>query len=247
MNWLSLLCLALLVACERPMPMYGSTEHNALHGIINDGKTVNQITLFNDRNNFRPTLRFDPEITVYAGTLGWDAYKNPSKIRPGWANEIRISLSFTADHKLVPDKKAAEEKTLGVIDIDFNASLGESHEWSAMQKKYIDEIIAKSPIRNQKDNWGLHEYMVVDGKDVERYVYVPIDQNYNGGRDYPFSIHCDAAAQIEDKVHPLINCVADLVYQPDIAVTYKFVPKLLPYWREIYRELHVFFDHAVQR
>ncbi|WP_338846101.1 hypothetical protein V8J88_20425 [Massilia sp. W12] len=247
MNWLSLLCLALLVACERPMPMYGSPEHNALHGIINDGKTVNQITLFNDRNDFRPTLRFDPEITVRAATLGWDAYKNPTKIRPGWANKINIVLGFTKNKKLLAANKIPENEILGFVYIDFIANLGDSPDWNAKQNKLIAEIIARSPIRNQRNDWGLHEYMVVDGKEVDRYVYVPIDQKYNGGRDYPFSIHCNTGALIEDKVHPLTNCVANLLYKPDIAVTYAFSPNLLPYWREIYRELHVFFDQTVQR
>ncbi|WP_338846102.1 hypothetical protein V8J88_20430 [Massilia sp. W12] len=184
---LILVSFVLLTACERPMPLYGSSEHNALHGIINDGKTVNQITLFNDRNNFRPTLRFDPEITVYASTLGWNAYKNPSKIRPGWANTINIVLDFTKNKKLVVGNKIPENEILGFLNIDLIANLGDSPDWNTMQNKLIDEIIAKSPIRNQKDDWGLREYITVEKNRVERYVYIPIDQVYNGGRDYPLA------------------------------------------------------------
>ena len=239
--------LLLLMGCERPFPLLGSPAHDAMHGVINDGKTVNQITLFNDRNNFRPKLRFEPAIAIEPQTYGWNAPKNPVKIRPGLANKVSFGMDFTTEHKLVPHKTVPEKQILGSVGIVFIASLGSSPAWQAKQKEVQRKIIAKSPISNIKQDWALHEYMIVSGEWVRSYEYFPLDQSFDRDKNDPFRISCGTGALFKDKEHHLSGCAANMLYVPDISITYRFGPQLLPYWREVYQEIQAFTKNTVQR
>jgi hypothetical protein len=72
--------MSLTGGCNERIPLENTPELYKLHGIVNDGKTANEITLINDRNKNRPKLRFPPEIPV--GVYTPETYNpDPTPIR----------------------------------------------------------------------------------------------------------------------------------------------------------------------
>jgi hypothetical protein len=71
--------------CKERVPAENTPDFYKLHGIVNDGKTANEIALINDRNSNQPKLRFPPEIGVSVYTP--DTHNPNPKI-------IRNALAF---------------------------------------------------------------------------------------------------------------------------------------------------------
>jgi hypothetical protein len=229
---LAVLVFALLGSgCKEQIPPTNTDPYNRLHGIINDGKTVNEITLINESNGNRPKLRFPSTIRVDVDTHGsHDA--NPVAIRMGFANEAWIDLEIDGEHNLVPQVKKHSDS----IQIRFSASVGPAKaDWIADR---LGEIEKRSIRTTDKPEWGLREYAIGDPKtgDIWRYEYVPLDESFRSVDGTRMWFSCNGGASKPD------HCMNSFNSSDGLSIVYVYEPNLLSYWRQIHQEVLTFAD-----
>ena len=233
----------LLCACdrsERPNP-------DALHGVVRDGKTFNEITLFNDSNNNRPKLRFAPEMGIMPYTAGWNDRKNPVPIRRGWATQVEVGIEITKDFQVRAIRTGEPSQVLGSSLLSFIASHTESPVSRQNETEHIAKFIAESPIANTRHELGLYEYMITNGRHVSSYEYLPIDENFISYRSLPFRISCGSGGDPTEKIPTLSGCHTNFEHASGTAVTYSMTPSLLPHWREVYMAIDQFTSSLIQQ
>ena len=233
----------LLCACdrsERPNP-------DALHGVVRDGKTFNEITLFNDSNNNRPKLRFAPEMGIMPYTAGWNDRKNPVPILRGWATEVKVGVEITKDFQVRATGTVEPSQELGGVLLSFIASHTESPVSRQNETDYIAKFIAESPIANTRHELGLYEYMITNGHHVSKYEYLPMDKNFLPHRSMPFRISCGSGGDPTEKIPTLSMCGASFKHASGTAVTLSMTPSLLPHWREVYMAIDQFTSSLIQQ
>lgn len=230
---LAVLVFALLGSgCKEQIPQTNTDPYNRLHGIINDGKTVNEITLINESNGNRPKLRFPSTIRVDVDTHGsHDA--NPVAIRMGFANEASIDLDMIAEHKFVP----LEKKYSNLMQMRFSASVGpRTADWVADR---LEEIKKRSIKTTDKPEWDLREYAIGDPKtgDIWRYEYVPLDESFRSVDGTRMWFSCNGAG-----VKGPSLCINRFNFSDKLSIDYYYNSDLLPYWRQIHQEVLTFTD-----
>ncbi|MFZ6708174.1 hypothetical protein [Undibacterium sp. TC9W] len=234
-----------LYACKRnQLPHSGTRAHNELHGIVNDGKTTNEIVLFNDINSFQTKLRFPPEISVVVETLGWNAPEQPTLIRKGYANNARIGLDLTKKMQLVPKKSIAEDQLLGGLGVQFSANGG------IPTPEYIEanfkESIANTRPFEDKPELKLREYTQLTANgDISGYLYVPLDKNIKGFEGEKILIGCHVGGAKSLNNQRPSSCASHIRRAGGLSVTYSFDSGLLPYWHEILSEINNVTDRLV--
>lgn len=225
-----LLMAVSLVACKEYVPASGTVDYNRLHGIINDGKTVNEITLVVDGKDTGPTVRFPKDMPVLVETAGThDA--DPIPIRRGFANSARTTLFYAKDVGLVrinPVQRKAD--SYGVM-VEFHASRGPQRAQDV--EKRLQEIAQLSVRTTDRPELGLREYVLLVPKTdvVSQYVYVPIGEaliSPDGGRMY---IGCRA------NDNGPTRCADSFTYQGRLAVAYDYSPDLLSHWRQLHQDV----------
>jgi hypothetical protein len=238
------LAMLMLSGCKERVPAENTPAFYKLHGIVNDGKTINQITLINDRNNNRPKLRFPPHISVYVITPGTHD-RNPRVIRKGFAYGAGVTLELNAQKKLIPIVRTPDHLVYDRIGIYFNASLGgESPE---RRNARIEEFVQKSIETTDKPEWGLREYVLVAPKTdhISGYEYIPMDESVRSADGLRMWIGCShGGSKITNNDGP-VHCTSYFTDQRGIAVTYDYGVRLLPYWRQIYQEVVNFTDSVI--
>jgi hypothetical protein len=229
----------LLSGCKDRVPLANTPGYYKLHGIVNDGQTVNEITLFNDRNDNRPKLRFPAGVGVDVNTPGTHG-PNPTSIRKGFAYSAAVWLDLTDVLKLKP---VPHDNASNSVSITFHASLGPEDVQKA--EAGLNEIARLSVRTTEKPEWGLREYVLITPKtdSISGYHYVPTDESSRPTNDgVRMSIGCrPEAAKLTNNIGPS-SCAASFNFPGGMAVSYMFSPKLLPYWREIYQEVIKFTD-----
>jgi hypothetical protein len=224
------LAMLMLSGCKERVPAENTPAFYKLHGIVNDGKTINQITLVNDRNNNRPKLRFPPHISVYVTTPGTHD-RNPRVIRKGFAYGAGVSLEFNAQKKLIPIVRTPDHLVYDRVGIYFNASLGGEN--PQKENAWLQEFLQKSVQTTDKPEWGLREYHLKGPNLADSIYYIPLDHDFKSmeGANIYFSCY--------------VNCTSSFSLLSGAAIVYNFNPSLLPYWREIYEEVYKFTDLVI--
>jgi hypothetical protein len=226
----------LLSGCKDKVPLENTVEFDKLHGIVNDGKTVNEITLINDRNDNRPKLRFPAGVSVGVNTPGTHD-PNPTLIRKGFAYSATVWLDLTDALKLKP---VPHDSTLNSVYITFIASPGVDIQTEARLKE-IEHLSVRT---TEKLNLGLREYVLLSPKsdDIAEYDYVPIEASFRKVDDVRMWIGCRSeAAKLTNNLGPS-SCAANFNFPGGVTASYMFSPQLLPYWREMYQEVIKFTD-----
>ena len=218
--------------CKEQIPPTNTDPHNRLHGIINDGKTVNEITLVNGVNDNRAKLRFPPEIRVDVDTQG-SHDSNPVPVRMGSANVALINLEVDEKHKLVPLAKKYSDS----IQIRFSASVGpRKADWVADR---LQEIRNRSIKTTEKPEWDLREYISgnPEAGSAGRYEYVPLDENFRSVDGTKMWFSCNGAG-----VRGPSLCINRFNFSDKLSIDYYYSSDLLPYWRQIHQEVLTFAD-----
>jgi hypothetical protein len=238
---IALLFLLMLNGCKERIPPTNTSAFNRLHGIVNDGKTANEITLINGYNKNQPRLMFPPEVAVNVITPGTHD-PDPTPIRKGYADSASISLEFTKQKQLIPIVRTPNHLVYDSIFIRFIA--GRSPSNIQRTEARLREIAELSVRTTDRPELGLREYVLVTPKtgDISRVEFVPMDEDFHstdGGRMW---IGCHATGPIAELANRLIDpalyhCASNFNYRNAINVAYVFEPKLLPYWRNIYPEV----------
>ncbi|WP_211472487.1 hypothetical protein [Collimonas humicola] len=229
-----LVIASLSSGCKEQIPPTDTDPYNRLHGIINDGKTTNEITLVNESNTNRPTLRFPSAIRVDVDTSGAHD-SHPVPIRTGIANEASIDLAVDTEHKLVPYVK----KHFDSIQIRFSASVGPAEaDWVAARLREIEKRSIKTV---DKSEWGLREYDIGDPKTgtVWRYEYVPLDESFRSFDGTRIWFSCNGGGGRPD------HCMNRFDFSDGLSIVYIYEPDLLAYWRQIHQEVLKFVDSSL--
>lgn len=239
-----LITLSVFAGCKKHTYIIsGTAPYNELHGIINDRKTVNEITLVNDRNSNAPKLRFPADIPVGVYTAISanliDAANPPSEIRKGYATKAQIGMGFTKNKRLVPlipggpERVLSEKENLGNVGIHFIASLGPYT--VEKTEAYLHEIATQSIRTTDKVEWGLREYIPTIAGQQQGFIYVPLDTNFRSIDGVRIYFGCGNAGAVTNRSPA--SCATNFNDIQGLAVTYNFQPELLPYWRELHSEV----------
>ncbi|MHA6893253.1 hypothetical protein ACQUJT_04110 [Ralstonia pseudosolanacearum] len=220
--------------CKERVPEENTPAFNKLHGVINDGKRVNEITLINDRNNNRPRLRFPPDVPVSVYTPETHE-PNPKIIRKGFAYEATVVLELSAEKKLKAIVRTPDHLVYDTVEIRFISSLGPDSPQAVEAR--LKEISRESFQTIDRAEWGLKEYQPTIAGDLAGYEYVPFDEEFksiDGGRMW---IGCHVGgAKLTNNQGPA-GCAGHFNYRNGLNVTYLFNSSILPYWRQIYGEV----------
>ncbi|WP_211472491.1 hypothetical protein [Collimonas humicola] len=232
----AVLIISLISGCKDHVPESNTPPYYKLHGIVNDGKTVNEITLFNDRNNNLPELRFPPEIFVDVDTAGAHD-SNPTLIRKGFANSAGIALAFNSKNKLEPLKNKHDD----FVSLNFSASLGPENVQATEAR--LREIASSSIRTTTMTDWGLREYVTLAPKTdmLSQFDYVPLDDSIRSADGVRIWVGCLGGGDRSVLGSPAERtaayaCAGHFDIQGGLSVTFIFKSELLPHWREIYNE-----------
>jgi len=238
------LAMLMLSGCKERVPAENTPAFYKLHGIVNDGKTINQITLVNDRNNNRPKLRFPPHISVYVTTPGTHD-RNPRVIRKGFAYGAGVSLEFNAQKKLIPIVRTPDHLVYDRVGIYFNASLGAKS--PERRDARVQGFVQKSIRTTDKPEWGLREYVMVAPKtdDISGYQYIPLDESVRSVDGLRMWIGCSHGGSNITKNDRPVHCASSFSDRRGVGVTYDYDVSLLPYWRQINQEVVNFLDSII--
>ncbi|WP_211475177.1 hypothetical protein [Collimonas humicola] len=229
-----MLLLSSLSGCKERLPLTNTDNYNQLHGIVNDGSTVNEITMVNERNGNRPRLRFPAEVEVNVFTLGTDD-TNPVSIKKGIADKASVGLQFNAEQKLVPIVKG--EKNGDLIRIDFIASLGPDS--PQLIDERLLEVAREAVQKPEKQEWGLREFVLVVPKTemISGYAYVPLDQSFRSMDGARMWIGCHAGGSKITNSEGPASCASNFNVPGGLGVTYEYGSRLLPFWRQIHEQV----------
>jgi hypothetical protein len=115
--------VVLLVSCRDQYPASNTEAHNNLHGIVNDSKTVNEITLVNNVTEDGPRVRFPAGLAIAVSKLGTHD-RGRTEIRKGLAYEAEGTLEFTPDKRLVPIVRKPDRPRYEPVSIRFTVASG---------------------------------------------------------------------------------------------------------------------------
>ena len=233
--------LALCVlGCEERVPAENTPAFYELHGVVNDGKRTNEITLINDRDESRPKLRFSPEIPVSVYTP--DTHNpNPRKIRKGLAYQASVALELDPQRKLIPIVPTPDHLIYDMVEIRFRSGKPNL----AWAEATLSNLLRQSPRVVEKTEWGLKEYMPMVGGALHSFDYIPLNDDFKSIDGMRMWIQCDVGgAKISGNQSPAV-CASQFLYKNWLSVVYVFRASLMPYWQEIYREVIRFSDHVL--
>ena len=237
----ALVALTLLsfAGCKERPPMEGSPDYYKLHGIVNDGKTVNEITLINDRNNNRPKLRFPADIAVGVVTEGLND-PVPNQIRKGFANEASVWLGLSEKKWLIPVVMMPDHMGYEAVRIRLIASLGSQTDAT---EKLIHKI-AQLSVHTTTDRHDveLREYRPKSPGWGQGFYFVPLDDAFRLFDGEKLIIECEGTTRSNGNIG---TCGASFNHPSGTAVAFHFHSKNLPYWRQIYTEIYKFTDSVV--
>lgn len=241
----AILVMALLVGCKDRVPAANTPAFNELHGIVNDGKTINEIILINDRNGNRPQLRFPPEIGVTAYTPHTHD-PNPKVIRRGFAYEVAVTLALDQKKRLVPPSQAPKDPVYSSVHIRLGASQGpEDRQRTEARLKEIAQLSVRTM---DNPEWGLREYVLLAPKTdtVMAYEYLPLDENLTPFHSETIRISCHATGgSFTSGDHRPSTCASHYFDYSGVSVSYRYDSRLLAYWYDIYREVFSFTDSVL--
>ncbi|MEC4718280.1 hypothetical protein RY831_03910 [Noviherbaspirillum sp. CPCC 100848] len=239
-----------LGGCEDKMPRVGSEQYNQLHGILNDGNTVNEITLFSEQSKFQPKLRFPPTVRVAATT--WESGDGQSaKIRKGFANEVVTSLWLSEQGRLLFEKVDASSD--GPRRVSFAFIAGVDPNFKNSQKQRLKDIVARSVRTTDLPELGLKEYVVLEPKSsaIATVAYVPLrkeDLSLFGDAQW---ISCEVAASTKDLNEPLIgrvdSCATSFHSLETLTFTASFERTVLSSWRDLVDESNSFANSILMK
>lgn len=223
------LLLIQLTACKDHLPIEGTPEHYALHGVVNDGKTINEIKLFDPRIVLPVRLRFPADTWIGVTTEGWND-RPPVIIRKGYATTLLTSKTFDENKKLV---NVNEKKPDATVTIYFRTS---NHK--ATPADYGTGSSSKNYEREIKE-WGLIESVRKRGEEIEgRFVYLPIEASFHAKNAEPVWMNCNASGEVPASCHGYFQ-------QRGLSVEFHFDYRLMPQWREIYIGISEFIDGVI--
>lgn len=230
--------------CKDRIPLENTDDYNRLHGIVNDGKTVNEITLFNVRNNNHPKLRFPPSISVGVNTPGTHN-SDPTPIRKGFAYEASITLELNDQKRLIPIVRTPDHLVYDTVKIVFHASSGLEN--AKRVEARLQEISQLSVRTTSRPEWGLYEFVLVAPKtdQIMSYEYVPINKKFRSTDGARMWIGCHAGGSKLTNNEGPASCASHFNYQDELSVAYIYDARHLPYWHEIYEEVVRFTDSAL--
>ena len=219
------LLLIQLAACKDHLPIEGTPEHYALHGVVNDGKTINDIRVFHSSVTTSVHLRFPAGDWVGVTTQGWD-YRPPVKIRKGYATLVFRYMAFDEKNgELVDLEKRGD---MGVVGIHYQSSV---YKWTP--EVYGPESPTKLFERDIRE-WGLRESLRKRGERIEgRIRYFPIDKTFHAKNAEPIWMNCNVGGTIETTGEGPAGCFG-YFQQRGLSVELYFDYRLMPRWREIY-------------
>ncbi|MBC3920042.1 hypothetical protein H8L32_21420 [Undibacterium sp. CY18W] len=223
----SILCLfapvLLMAGCEQKPVMSNTSEYLRLHGIVNDGRTVNEIVLIKDENKNQAKLRFPEEFRVSVETPNTHG-PNPQSIRKGYAYSASISLDITDDMEFSSSKVQSTKKIIGILQLQFGATNDIKNDaWEQDQIANIKKNSSKTVVR---EDLRLFEYATYQsGQHAGNYYYLPMDENFRAVDGRPILIGCLAANG---------PCAGSFRYLDKVAVTFSFPRALLAHWRGLY-------------
>jgi hypothetical protein len=230
--------MALLGGCEERIPEENTPAIYKLHGIVNDGKTVNEITLINDRNDNHPKLRFPPQIPISVYTP--DTHNpNPKVIRKGFAYRADVTLELNDKQRLIPITRTPDHLVYDTVSIRFSASLGSQTEAT---EKRVQEIARLSPDTTDRHDLGLREYRPKSPGWGQGIYFVPLDEFFRLPDGEKLLIGCQGTTVPNGNVG---SCSTSFKHPSGTAVTYEFRSEVLQDWRQIYQEVYKFTDSVL--
>lgn len=228
--------------CKGRIPEENTPAFDRLHGVINDGKTVNEVTLINDQNDNHPRLRFPSDIPVTVYTPETHG-KNPKTIRKGFAYEAKVALELSAEKKLKAIVRTPENLVYDTVEIRFSSNLGSDNK--KIVEDRLREFSRHSFATADKLDLGLREYTPTIAGKLQAYEYVPLDSDLKSVDGSRIWIRCDVGgARILNNQGPA-ECASHFDYKDGLSVVYVFRASLLPYWRQIYKGVVYFSDFAL--
>jgi hypothetical protein len=230
--------IALTIGCKEHLPPTSSEPYNRLHGIQNDGKTVNSITLVNETTHNVVTLQFPPDIYVSVYTAGSHDPK-PKTIEKGFANEVWVDLDF---NKIIKERNpirsdGEREVQFPVVQVQLSATaLSRSNETSeSYNSKSLAEVKEKSQPPVERQEWGLLEYRPLKNNPGPLINFLPMDDSYRTQNGARLFIACDR----KGSTYMLAGtCFTTFTHPSGISGRYIWTTALLPYWNTV--------DHSVQ-
>lgn len=214
----------------------GTDAYNRLHGIVNDGKTLNTITLVNEHSQYKPTLTFPVGVTVVASTERRDA-SGSLEIRKGFADSVEPILELGMDGFL----HAQSEKSLkGKVIVRYSAML--RNKTPEEVEGRLGEIVHLAGGQAINSEWGLNEYVPLIRGEPQFLQYIPINKNFKAIDGTRMWIGCSIGGTVTQTPLRPFRCTSSFNYKNGLAVTYTFTSEMLPQWREIYDAVLQFTD-----
>lgn len=219
------LLLVNITSCKDHLPIEGTPEHYALHGVVNDGKTNNEIRVFHPSVTTSVHLRFPAGDWIGVTTQGWNDHP-PVKIRKGYATRVFRYMSFNEKNgELV---KSVDEREMDFVGIHYRSSI---YKWTP--GIYGSESPTKLFERDIKD-WGLRESLRKRDERIEgRIRYFPIDKSFHAKNAEPIWMDCNVGGTNETTGEQPAGCHG-YFQQRGLSVELYFDYRLMPRWREIY-------------
>ncbi|MCO5396953.1 hypothetical protein [Ralstonia soli] len=228
--------------CEERVPPENTPAFDELHGIVNDGKRVNEITLINDRDGSHPKLRFPPEVPVSVYTP--DTHNpNPKTIKKGFAYQASVTLELDPQRKLVSIRRTPEHLVYDTVEIRFRSGLLNS----AWAEATLSDLLRRSSKVVDKVEWGLKEYMPIAGDTLHSFDYIPLDDSFRSIDGRILWIHCSVGGTMTLGNQKPADCGSNFHYKNGLSVVYVFNASLMPHWQEIYREVIRFSDQVLEQ
>lgn len=212
------------------VPLSNTAEYNALHGIVNDGKTANTIVLHNDRNDNRPKLRIPAGFYVTAYTSGSHS-RPPTPIKKGYADHIVLSAYFHPQTGLGPTANQGSAP----VQINLIASLDPYRESEKARKseesaRKIAELKAKYHVTKYVPEPTLLELRAPPSLYRSQVYLVPVDPLARTPEGEHHLFGCNG----ESEVSRLFNrCAARFNLPNGLAGSFVFRGEQIPHWAAI--------------
>jgi hypothetical protein len=207
-------------------PLDNSPASIALHGVVNDGKTVNRIKVKGVELVFPAGIRVVP-LTPH-----------PEKIVKGQAHKATVALIFP-EFRSPPEAEAQRyNEYKDGVRIEFRSDM---HENPGALNKYLEsrkwESIAERP------DLGLRVYLRSDGG-WGGLTYVPLSTNARTPGGGPLQFRCDYVPAQPRPPKPS-RCRSGYSHSSGVFVHYVFAGPLIRHWREVELGVRRFADSVI--
>lgn len=232
-----LILVLMVFGCREKLPNVNSDAYNALHGIVNDGKTTQEIILVSPFSNAKAKLKFPPEIYVTAYT--WGSHNNPpTPIRKGYAHQLRIYLSVDDDYRLTSSSEAPDRRSIR-MEITAQSPLDRATDTGRGMSELTRNLLRST----ERAELGLVEYVTLvptTTGQITTFSYVPMDREVRSLDAPKILITCSRSGTDMQNNEEASLCHTSFTLSGRIVISYYFDMSVLPGWKKLHKGMQTF-------